>query len=168
MRTPDLIIGSREDPQTFRWHLARWLGFQFALHKWLRSDEDRALHDHTGDNVSFILSPQGYDEIVRELCRNQAWCEAWRPVDCLRVDGVWYNDVIVRRRPFVPYFRRAEEPHRVVLRDGRPVWSLWLRWPPRRHWGFHCPSGWRKWEDFCATRDYSTPGSTSEVGSGCG
>lgn len=167
MRKPDLIIGTRENPQTFRWHLVKWRGFQLASHKWLRSDEDRALHDHSGDNVSFILSPQGYDEIVREWAQDQDYpCE---PVGWIHAGaGKFYRDVTVRRRPFVPYFRRAEDPHRVMLRDARPVWSLWLRWPPRRHWGFHCPSGWRKWEDFCATRDYSTPGSTSEVGPGCG
>lgn len=159
MRTPDLIIGPRHNPQTYRWHLIKWRGWQLALHKWWRSDEDRALHDHSGHNMSVILSPQGYVEIVRRELPYVAMGPA------TAYGG--YQDMPRRRFPFVPYFRRADAPHRVVLRDARPVWTLWLRWPPIREWGFHCPRGWRHWKDFCNSRDYSTPGSTSEVGRGC-
>lgn len=152
MRKPDLIIGSRDNPQTLRWHIFRWRGWQLALHKWCRSDEDRALHDHSGDNMSLILSPQGYNEIN------------------LRGAYPYEPRVTVRHRlPFVPYFRSAEAPHRIVLRDARPVWSLWLRWPPRREWGFHCPRGWRHWKDFTNNREsgsYYADG-VSEVGRGC-
>lgn len=161
MRKPDLIIGSRDNPQTLRWRIVRWRGWQLALHKWCRSDEDRALHDHSGNNVSLILSPQGYDEIVREtvFTGDVLTCEK---------EGEYVHtcDVTRRRFPFVPYFRRAEAPHRIALRDARPVWSLWLRWPPRREWGFHCPRGWRHWKDFLGTRDYNADG-ISEVGRGC-
>lgn len=142
----------------------RWRGWQFALHKWWRSDEDRALHDHSGHNLSIILSLHGYLEIVRVY-----YPPLPIPLDQCKIDGEGrvYADVVLQRRPFVPYFRTASAPHRVKLRDARPVWSLWLRWPPIREWGFHCPRGWRHWKDFCASRDYSTPGSTSEVGPGC-
>lgn len=174
MRAPDLIIGPRTRPQTYRWHLVHWRGWQLALHKWWRSDEDRALHDHRADNISIILSPQGYDEVVREwydpgshhLPIGGGWVrfsDEWQ----YHGNGGFFRDVTVRRRAWVPYFRKAEAPHRVVLRTSKPVWSLWLRWPSRRDWGFHCPKGWRTWEEFCNTRDYSAPGSTSEVGKGC-
>jgi len=133
VRAPDLIIGPPADPQTWRWVFFNWRGWQLCLHKWWRSDEDRALHDHKADNISIILSPQGFAEIVRE-------CEevpGWRWYTGMRV-----QDILHRRLPFVPYFRRAEVPHRVVLFDKRPVWTLWFRFPPRRRWGFHCPKGW--------------------------
>jgi hypothetical protein len=140
MRTPDLIIGPRDNPQTLRWHLLRWRGWQLSLHKWCRSDEDRALHDHTGDSISLILN-YGYIEKTPYAAH---WRPAWRPI-----------------------FRKAEAPHRIILdADSAPVWSLWLRWPPRREWGFHCPKGWRHWRDFCAERDYKASG-TSTVGRGC-
>lgn len=139
MIKPDLIIGSPDDPQTLRWHIFRFRGWQLSLHKWLRSDEDRALHDHSGDNVSLILT-RGYFEVLQ--------------------DGWYYW-----RAPFWPYFRKAETPHRVALADSRPVWSLWLRWPPRREWGFVCPKGWRHWRDFCA-EEYGVAGK-STVGKGC-
>jgi hypothetical protein len=145
VRPPDLTIGN--PPQTLRWHLLRWRGWQVALHCWLKSDDDRALHDHVADNVSIILN-RGYWEII----------------------GVGDKKVWHLRRPWLPYFRKAETPHRVVLRDPngmRPVWSLWLRGPPRRTWGFHCPKGWRPWRQYVAERDYHAPGSTSTVGRGC-
>lgn len=149
MRTPDLTIGPRDNPQTLRWHIFRWRGWQLALHKWCRSDDDRALHDHSADNLSLILSAPGYYEVTGD--------EHGTPI---RGDY---------RRPWRFHFRRAELPHRIALLDSRPVWTLWLRWPPRREWGFWCPkAGWRHWREYVAERDYSVPGSSSTVGKGCG
>ena len=148
MRPPDLIIGPAHNPQTLRWHLLRWRGWQLALHKWLRSDDDRALHDHVSWNVSIILWGR-YREIF-----SHKW------------EMPWQNSKI--RRPLIPYFRRAATPHRVELLPGSgPVWSLWLRGPPRRSWGFYCPKGWKHWRDYVNESDYSAPGSVSSVGPGC-
>jgi hypothetical protein len=152
MRPPDLIIGPRDNPYMLRWHLLRFRGWQLALHKMLRDDDDRALHDHRGDNLSIVLRG-GYLE----------WfSHRGDPIDC-----VW-------RKPGSIIFRRGETPHRLTLgyssEDGktqRPSWSLWLRWPSRREWGFYCPKGWIPWQKFCAMPDYSKPGSTSEIGPGC-
>lgn len=174
MRSPDLIIGPRDNPQTLRWHIFRWRGWQLSLHKWLRSDDDRALHDHSGDNLSVILTQFGYWELVR----TREWEEGGAPrrpeFAEFRLthwgDGEFYRDVDTWhwRRPFVPYFRKAETPHRVALgRSASPIWSLWLRWPPRREWGFHCPKGWRHWRDYLNSRgDYYSAG-ISETGPGC-
>jgi hypothetical protein len=150
MFKPDLIIGPRDAPQTLRWHIFRFRGWQLALHKWLRSDSDRAPHDHKADNLSIILTG-GYWETVRE------WYEA----------GV-YEDVTSFRWPLVPYFRKAETPHRVTLpSDGKPVWSLWLRWPERRRWGYWCDNkGWVDAVDYLSAPDYYADG-ISEVGRGC-
>ena len=147
MRPPDLIIGPKDQPQTLRWHLIRWRGWQVALHKWLRSDNDRALHDHKSDNVSILLWGT-YREWFSHAWQHPKWK--------LRV-------------PFLPIYRRAETPHRVELVDEKPVWTLWIRGPERRNWGFWCsPFRWVPWEDYLAERDYSVPGSSSTVGNGCG
>jgi len=143
VRKPDLIIG--DPPQTKRWHLFRWRGIQVALHRWLRSDNDRALHDHSADNISILLTGVYWE-----------WfSHAWEP----------------RRRklrfPLIPYYRKAETMHRVQLGHG-PVWSIWIRFKPRREWGFRCPQGWRHWKDFL-DQDYTKyPGSVSNIGRGCG
>lgn len=141
MLKPDLVIGPEDDPYMLRWHLFRWRGWQLALHKIRRSDDDRALHDHSGDNLSIILRGQ-YTEMPER-----------------RVFGAG-NTI----------FRKAEKPHRLVLNDdsrANPVWTLWFRWPPRRQWGFHCPGrGWVHWREFIG-EDYATTGK-SPIGRGCG
>jgi hypothetical protein len=140
---PDLIIGPRDNPQTLRYHLLRWRGYQLSLHKWIRSDDDRALHDHVGWNVSLILNA-GYLEVLQS-------------------GPVW-------RKPWRLYFRHAETPHRIVLVQPRPVYTLWLRGPPVREWGFLCPKGWRHWREYCE-RGTAESGShfidVSTVGRGC-
>ena len=149
MRKPDLIIGPAHDPQTRRWHL--WLptfmkrrGFQLGLHQWLRSDHDRALHDHKANNLSVLLTGP-----YREWFSHN-----------------WEKPYFKVRWPFIPYYRIGELPHRIELHRG-PIWSLWLRWPSRREWGFWCPRGWKPWEQYVAEKgDYYVNGS-STVGKGC-
>src|SRR6185437_15041851 len=107
MRPPDLTIGPKDAPQTLRWHLFRWRGIQVALHRWLRSDSDRALHDHSSGNISILLTG----------CYREHFSHAWQP-----------PGHPAHRRPrlrvlFVPYYRRADQPHRVELHRG-PVWTL--------------------------------------------
>ena len=132
MFKPDLYIGGKENPYLIRWVLLRSFGFQLALHKICRSDDDRALHDHVGDNLSIILKGE-YTEMPER-----------------QVYGA--GNVV---------FRKAEKAHRLVLNDGQTVWTLWLRWPHRREWGFWCPQGWRHWKQFV------DPTNTGKVGPGC-
>ena len=149
MRAPDLYIGPKSNPQTSRWHLLRWRGWQIALHRWHRSDDDRALHDHSGHNLSILLTGC-YTEIVGE----------W--------NGYGGRHQFMHRRrkrwPLVPYFRLAATPHRIEI--DRPIWTIWVRWPPIREWGFHCPKGWLHWRDYI-NGDYAAPGSESTIGRGC-
>jgi hypothetical protein len=66
------------------------------------------------------------------------------------------------RRPFRPVLRGAMAAHRVELIAGKPVWSLFITGPKQRTWGFHCPNGWRPWQEFMAM----TPGG-NKLGKGC-
>lgn len=139
-RPVDFYIGGADNPYCQRWWvIPRNRYFNIYLHRFLRDDEDRALHDHPWDNCSIPLRT-GYDEVSRRGVR--------------------------RRRLFRVYFRRAEMPHRVVLlRDaaGVPIesWSLFVTLWVRREWGFHCPWGWRHWKEFVSERDIGA------VGRGC-
>jgi hypothetical protein len=117
-----------------RWTLVRFFGWQMALHKICRSDDDRALHDHVGDNLSIVLRGQ-YTEMPDRQ--------------------VYGSGNVV--------FRKAEKPHRLVLNPGEHVWTLWLRWPHRREWGFYCPKGWVHWTKFTSG---GREGS-STIGRGC-
>lgn len=142
-RAADLVIGPEHDPYMHRWMLKKWRnGVQLALHKIWRSDDERAPHDHVGWNVSVLLTGP-YIEILfegtKEISRHKRW-------------------------PLIPYFRQATQLHRLVT--TRPVWTLWLRGPHIREWGFFCPRGWRHWTIFVAERDFDATGS-STIGRGC-
>lgn len=146
MRPPDFIIGTRENPYLMRWWLIpKNRLFNVYLHKILRSDDDRALHDHPWWNVSIILA--GYY------------------VECLPGEVRKYRG----RGSMV--FRRATQAHRLELKWMRdkeqpePVWTLFITGPKIREWGFLCPKGWRHWRDFCGVAEGEAAG--HEVGRGC-
>ena len=127
-RPADFVVGSGDNPYLLRWYVVpRNRFFGVYLHRFMRSDDDRALHDHPKDNVSLILSGQYREHFA---------------------DGT----VRLRRRGRV-VARCAETAHRIELIDNRPAVSLFLTGPMRREWGFLCPQGWRHWSEFVSVRD---------------
>ncbi len=135
-RAPDFVIGPTEDPYLLRWWIIpRNPVFNIYLHKIIRSDDDRALHDHPWWNVSILLRG-GYREIT--------------PV------------AIYKRKPGSIVARFGKALHRLEVDYGTPAWSLFITGPRFRTWGFACPKGWVRWQDF-------TGGAKGElVGRGCG
>src|SRR6185312_6999729 len=54
---PDFHVGPDDDHQLQRWFVVPRNFFNNVyLHRFLRSDDDRALHDHPWDNRSWVLS----------------------------------------------------------------------------------------------------------------
>lgn len=155
MRKPDFVIGGAERPYMLRWWVIprnRW--FNIYLHKVLRDDDDRALHDHPWWNISIVLRG-GYVEVMPDKRR-------------LTTPFTRISDMpVVRklRRPGSFVLRRATDAHRLELvKDGdraRHCWSLFITGPVQRQWGFHCAQGWRSHPDFAAADD---PG---QIGRGC-
>lgn len=123
----------------------------FYLHRILRSDDDRALHDHPGWSISIVLAG-GYYEVV--------------PVDPAKPAG---DTITYWRPPGFIRFRKAVAAHRLVL--PRPLeegwkgetesWSLFIMGPATRGWGFWCPKGWKPYKEF-------TGGTYEGYGPGCG
>lgn len=165
-RDPDLVIGDPSNPYMFRWNIIpknRLLNI--FLHKFVRDDDDRAMHDHPWWSMSIVLRSGYYD------CR---------PGPDKTEERRWYG-------PGSIIFRYATDRHRVELfkevwpvfevrdhPDGRysdvvdvkevprDSWTLFITGPKVREWGFWCPQGWRHWTDF-------TSGKNGEViGKGCG
>jgi hypothetical protein len=127
MRAPDFVIGPHSTPYMLRWWVIprnRW--FNIYLHKILKSDDDRALHDHPWINVSILLRGS-YREITPR------------------------GEFVRKAGSFV--FRRAKSLHRLVVDEGTHVWSLFITGPVIREWGFECPKGWRPWREFVDARD---------------
>ncbi|WP_430436821.1 hypothetical protein [Oceanibaculum nanhaiense] len=154
-RKPDQIIGGEDNPYLIRWCLIRknrW--FNIYLHHTIRSDDDRALHDHPWHNVSLLLDG-GYIEIM------PAYPDTWPHSADLRH---------VSREVGALVLRRAVAAHRLALwcdDEGieLPSWSLFITGPHLRRWGFWCFNGtsprWVYWRNF-------TDDTGLGVGKGCG
>lgn len=132
MRKPDFIIGKPDQVRRW-WVIPRNRWFNIYLHHVLRSDEDRALHDHPWWNVSIILKG-GYFEHTPD-------------------DVFWRGAGSV-------VFRRAKSAHRLEIHPATAphAWTLFITGPVIRQWGFHCPQGWVHWKDFVDETDTGNVG----------
>jgi hypothetical protein len=101
----------------------RWLSAR--LHRILRSDHDRDLHDHPWPYATLILRG-GYWEITEQGQR-------------------WHG-------PGSVLFRRATHLHRLVLPPDEPATTLFLHGRKRREWGFRTTAGWVHWRAYLAER----------------
>lgn len=138
-REPDFEVGGKADPYMKRWYLTprNKCGGAY-VHQFLHSDDDRALHDHPWFNFSYLLEGE-YTEVTIAL-------------------GGVHHRRIIRAGGFK--FRRASAAHRIELHAGT-CWTLFIKGPVMREWGFHCPHGWRHW------KLYSKPDAKGEIGPGC-
>jgi hypothetical protein len=123
-RECDFPIGGRVNPYLERWWIIpRNEQQNVYLHRILRNDDDRALHDHPWENASYVIAGS-YREITP--------------------DGTFI------RNPGDFVQRPATALHRLELIDGEPCISLFTTGPKLREWGFDCPKGWVNWRDFTA------------------
>jgi hypothetical protein len=117
------------------------------LHHFLRSDDDRALHDHPWVNASIILKGEYLEH--------------------------FQNGRIEHRRPGDVVFRWLHTAHRVELFHGSrrqplhspppiEVWTIFITGPKVREWGFLGPQGWVPWQEFLSRED------SVEIGPWCG
>lgn len=165
---PDFIVGGWDDAYLLRWYLVPWSRWckawrdrpeiewtwwqRFVMawpvayhHRFMRSDDDRALHDHPWCNVSIVLRGEYVEHTI---------------------DAGGIHRRAVRRAGDV-VFRRATRAHRVELRTDdngtpKPCTSLFLTGFRLREWGFHCPQqGWIHW------RRFTNPTDRGATGKGC-
>ena len=124
-RPPDFVIGRSDAPYLRRWWLVprnRWCNVY--LHQFLRSDDDRALHDHPwAFNVSVLLSGDYIEHTPAGSCR------------------LTRGAIKLRAGP---------APHRIELINDNHVWTLFVTGPKVREWGFLCPQGLIHWRKFTA------------------
>lgn len=137
-----VTIGEDSDPYMRRWFVSpRGDKPACYLHQFLRSDDDRALHDHPWASCGIILAG-GYLEHLP-------------------------NNIVVERRVGDVIPREALHRHRVELhRDGdhnREAWTLFLTAERTRDWGFWCPE-----ERFVRWQDFTEGPNGKHVGVGCG
>lgn len=140
---PHQIIPSADDPYLLRWYvIPRNRRLNVYVHKFLRDDDDRALHDHPWWFVTAILRG-GYIEHTETRDPERRMVLRCR------------TSIFDVRSPFwrrsVGY-RPATHQHRVALphglnSEGRadatvprvPCWTLIITGANVRTWGFWCP-----------------------------
>ncbi len=157
-RDPDFVIGGHSRPYLRRWWLTPWSGLyrkvehptlwqRFVsrlpgayLHEFLRSDDDRALHDHPWASCSVLLRGSYLEHTID-------------------AGGIHRRDLLLAGDVRVRWSGRLA--HRIELIDGA-CWTLFLTGPRYREWGFHCAEqGWIHWRRFTAAHD------AGAVGKGC-
>lgn len=112
-----IIDGESGEPYLERYYLAGLGGWHAYLHRFVDSDPDRGLHDHPWDLALSLILTGGYDELRA-------------------APG---NDPPVQRRTRRPggfNQLRGQDYHRILLRAGRPAWTLFVHGPRVKGWGF--------------------------------
>lgn len=112
-------LGRAECPYAFRW-VADFGFCAFRLHRWVGSDDPRAMHDHP----YFFFT-----------------CVLWGGYDDVNPGGV---------EPMTPgtvRFRPARYTHTVRVRPGG-CWTLLVSGPTVRRWGFWVGGKWRRAEKY--------------------
>lgn len=145
-RQPDYIVGADNPDGAYLlrwWLLPRNRLLNVYLHQFLRSDDDRALHDHPWAWCSLLLKGRYIEHTIR-------------------AGGIH------RRRVRLPGTLRCALPstaHRVEVLPGEGAWTIFVTGPRVRRWGFHCPAqGWIDYRHFTA----AAAGRPGEMGPGCG
>lgn len=100
------LLGDPQCPYIHRWLLLNLYFFSIRFHHFLRSDDNRALHDHSGWYVTILL---------------------WGEYDDVSDEGT-----VKLRAPSIA-FRRATHRHTVRTRG---VWTLFILGRETRVWGF--------------------------------
>jgi hypothetical protein len=150
---PHFYIGGRDNPYLLRWYLIprnRWLNVY--LHKFMRDDDDRAMHCHPWWFISILIKGE-YAE------------HRGIPGEYHGLPMVSFSRV-ERRAPSIAY-RRATDRHRIELRKFMhvrpiPCWTIVITGRKLREWGFYCPKGFVPWHEFVAQEDHGN------IGKGCG
>ena len=115
------------NPLMIRYILFRCAAWGLYVHHFLRSDYDRALHDHPWPFLAIILKG-GYQEVHDQT--------------------IDLSVITETRHPGQVLLRPAEWRHRIVLEAGRTSWSLVLVGRRARRWGFFTESGWCWWRQY--------------------
>lgn len=128
-RPPDFVIG---DDYLKRWWVVPRNQFDNTyLHEILRSDDDRAFHDHPWNNSTLVLDGEYIEHTPTGSFVRKAGDYIQRPATTL---------------------------HRLEIPDGGRAITLFTTGPKIREWGFDCPQGWRHWRDFTAGEHGETVG----------
>ena len=138
---PHLAIGAElndDNPYMLRWYvIPRNRRLNIYVHKFMRSDDDRALHDHPWWFVSLLLRGSYAEVTERNVKIRHTGSIAFRPAE-------WRHRVALLTAPTVQTKPWAIMHHPV------PCWTLIITGPKSRLWGFWCRKErfvpWNEWD----------------------
>lgn len=127
----DRILDDDGRPYLERYHLVQTRDRCVRFHRWIGSDDQRALHDHPYGSSSLVLAGTLIEHTD---------------------DG----DQLLETGTLV--VRDSTTPHALEL-VTLEAWTLFSTGPVRRRWGFHTADGWQHWTEYphAGRYDYSTP-----------
>ena len=177
-RPYDVAIGGADNPYMLRW----WLiprnkhGINIYLHHFLRSDDDRALHDHPWANVSYLIEGSYIEEVPRYAHEpagpkirilRQEGSITWRPPEAV------HRIELIRGLPRRPVGGPLSDAEAAEIMKPQslielPTWSLFITGPKVREWGFWCPRGWVDWMTFTGQDESDGPVRLYNQVRGCG
>jgi hypothetical protein len=133
--------------------------FNVYLHRVVKDDDDRALHDHPFASVSLMLSGLLGEVYAVGRPEHEVYAVRW-----FEPGAVVWRGARFAHRLFLPPFKASGTP------TPQEAWTLFVTGPRIREWGFWCPDtspagGWRHWKDFTAA---GTTGDSATIGRGCG
>ncbi len=109
-------------------------GVGARVHRIIRSDTERHMHDHPWMSISIILRG-GYWEIMPAMNGQDMTLDPWL------IRKVW-------RGPGSIVFRRASDRHRLEIAEGGEAWTLFIMGPWRKVWGFYTDAGFVPWREY--------------------
>ena len=127
------------------WRVPRNWAFNVYYHIVLRSDDDRALHDHPWFNFSLVLDGGYYEHTILEGgIHRKVWFGPGK------MKFRWHGKK-AHRLELAIHEGPAKHPGRVT--DGEiAATTIFITGPVLRRWGFHHESGWvdaYDWDAFC-------------------
>jgi len=128
-----------------RWTLLKLFGWKLMLHRIVRPDYARDLHDHPWSFVTVVLRG-GYSELMRSD------------------DG---REVRRINKPLRIRINRAPHPHLIDRLLNGDAWTLVLHAQDVREWGFYTECGWMPWRTYCdRVYEGKSPCTESEAANG--
>lgn len=146
------------------WRIARNWAMNIYYHIVLRSDDDRALHDHPWWNFSIVLDGGYFEHTIQE---GGIHVRTWKgPGDMtFRWHGKKAHRLELNKRMLddltLSDLGAMSDGTREVIVDGdnreveMPATTIFITGPVLRRWGFHHETGWvdaYDWDAFCAAK----------------
>lgn len=146
-------LGKAECPYLTRWAIKLPFGLTLRVHHWDRSDDKRAMHDHSWWFFTLVLKGRYEDWTRGPICSkcNGVGKLFTRPVEyhdwtvCDQCEGRGFDRAIQLMKPGSFQFRPALHTHTVNVQKGG-CWTILLMGPETRKWGFWVRKRSGKWK----------------------